>query len=154
MTVWLVRHAKAGSRQRWDGPDDLRPLTKAGERQAAGLQETLADEHIDAVISSAYVRCRQTVQPLAHVRRLPITLHDALLEGASLDELGKLLEDLEVVSAVLCTHGDVVENLVARLAADRVPLDGDLAWPKGSTWALEVNGGRVHAARYLPPFEA
>lgn len=153
MSIWLVRHAKAGSRQRWDGPDDLRPLTKGGHRQAEGLGLALAGEPVETVLSSSYVRCRQTVAPLAHRRRLPVLLHDALLEGAPLEALLELLSELETDSAVLCSHGDVIENLLTRLATDRVPLDGELVWPKGSAWALEVNGGHVYRGRYLPPYE-
>ncbi len=153
MSIWLVRHGKAGNRQRWDGPDDLRPLTKVGQRQAEGLGLALADAAIECVLSSSYVRCRQTVEPLAHRRRLPVLLHDALVEGAPLEDLLKLLSDLETDSAVLCSHGDVIGNLLTHLAADRVPLDGELVWPKGSAWSLELNGGAVHRGRYLPPYE-
>jgi 8-oxo-dGTP diphosphatase len=34
VSVLLVRHAKAGDREKWEAPDDLRPLTAKGEAQA------------------------------------------------------------------------------------------------------------------------
>ena len=39
MTVYLVRHAKAGERGVWDGDDQLRPLSGRGHLQARGLLE-------------------------------------------------------------------------------------------------------------------
>ena len=38
----LVRHGKAGRRDQWDGPDDLRPLSNTGQRQAAAIKKVLA----------------------------------------------------------------------------------------------------------------
>jgi phosphohistidine phosphatase SixA len=35
--IYLVRHAKAKNRLGWTEPDDLRPLTKMGFRQAEAL---------------------------------------------------------------------------------------------------------------------
>src|SRR4029450_12083013 len=39
----LVRHADAGDKDRWQGPDRLRPLSLAGQAEAAGLGIGLAD---------------------------------------------------------------------------------------------------------------
>jgi broad specificity phosphatase PhoE len=39
----LVRHANAGDKSRWQGPDSLRPLSSAGQAQAAGLVVRLED---------------------------------------------------------------------------------------------------------------
>jgi broad specificity phosphatase PhoE len=59
--AYLIRHAKAGDRGAWQGPDELRPLTKGGARQADGLAERLGGEPIARVISSPAVRCLDTV---------------------------------------------------------------------------------------------
>ncbi len=64
-TILLVRHAKAGSRSRWHGDDDLRPLTPAGRRQADELSSLLRLFGPTRVHSASPVRCRQTVEPLA-----------------------------------------------------------------------------------------
>ena len=44
MSIFVVRHAKAGSRDSWDGDDLLRPLTKAGRRQAEAVADRLVAE--------------------------------------------------------------------------------------------------------------
>ena len=37
VTIFLIRHGKAGSRREWDGDDSLRPLSRPGVAQAQGL---------------------------------------------------------------------------------------------------------------------
>ncbi len=44
VTSYLVRHAKAGSRERWTAPDRDRPLTAAGRIQAVALVEPARTE--------------------------------------------------------------------------------------------------------------
>ena len=43
----LVRHADAGEKGGWDGPDALRPLSPMGRRQAEGLVVRLEDYPVD-----------------------------------------------------------------------------------------------------------
>jgi 8-oxo-dGTP diphosphatase len=151
LNVYLIRHGKAGSRSDWDGPDELRPLSKAGRRQAKGLAKLLRNEPIARVVSSAYVRCVQTVAPLAESKGLPVEVADELAEGTPLDEVLRLIEKVADKPTVLCTHGDVVENLRSHLHERRVPLEGGLVFAKGSTWVFDVEGGDIRRGRYLPP---
>ena len=85
MAIYVVRHAKAGDRGEWEGDDRLRPLTKSGDRQAEALAAWLKKEPIDAVLSSGYLRCVQTLEPLAAQRKLPIEPRKDLEEGAGGD---------------------------------------------------------------------
>jgi 8-oxo-dGTP diphosphatase len=153
VTLYVVRHAKAGSRAKWEGSDDQRPLTKPGRRQAAGLVELLAGEGITRVLSSPYVRCRQTVEPLAERLRLPVDLADALEEGASLRDTLALIDKLDDERAVLCTHGDVIGWLLDHCARQGVHLPDDRL-EKGSTWVFETEAGAIVEGRYLPPPES
>ena len=68
----LVRHAHAGDKSRWQGPDRLRPLSLAGQAEAAGLVVRLEDFPIERILTSPTLRCRQTVEPLTRDRRLRI----------------------------------------------------------------------------------
>jgi phosphohistidine phosphatase SixA len=145
--VLLIRHAEAGDRERWKGDDRLRPLTRPGRRQAQALVDQLRDTPIARVLSSPYVRCVQSVEPLADARGLTVERTEDLAEGAGHGPLRRLLG--EVGDAALCTHGDVVHDLLEWLDHHGVVLDGGMA--KGSTWALDVIHGEVVEARYLPP---
>jgi len=143
--VLLVRHADAGDRARWKGDDRLRPLSARGRCQARALVDQLAPYGAVRVVSSAYVRCVETVEPLARARRLPVETSDALAEGASRDEACALLERVAGTAAVLCTHGDVAGEVLEAMGRTSDPC------AKGSTWVLEPDGGRLVAVRYLEP---
>jgi broad specificity phosphatase PhoE len=94
VTLYLVRHAKAGSRRDWEGPDRDRPLSRKGRRQAEGLVELLADRPVRRVLSSPYLRCVQTVEPLAEKLGLPVEQVAALGEDAAPAEAVELLRAL------------------------------------------------------------
>lgn len=149
MTVYLVRHARAGRRSTWAGDDAKRPLSKAGRRQALGLVTMLGDVDIRQVVASPYVRCRQSVEPLAARLRLKVDFADELAEGAHLHEVLRLVEKVSDHTTVLCTHGDVVELLLTHVKAHGIKT-GKLRMEKGSAWALDTNGGIITGALYLP----
>jgi len=155
MAVHLVRHARAGDRERSDEPDELRPLTKKGERQARALVDQFADVTISRVLSSRYLRCRQTVEPLAEHVGLPIEEHSALLETADLEDLWSLIETLIGApgDVVMCTHGNLIGPVIDRLHRRGVPIDSpDRDCSKGSTWTIESgSNGAFARAAYTPP---
>jgi 8-oxo-dGTP diphosphatase len=150
VTVYLVRHARAGSRGRWRGDDALRPLSKVGRAQADGIARRLGKKSIDVIVSSPYVRCVGTIEPLAARKRLDVETSDALAEGARLEQALRLLEKVQDRDAVLCTHGDVIEGLLDHVGRHGVKLN-DHRMEKGSIWVLEVGEGGVEKARYVPP---
>ena len=151
MTVYLLRHARAGRRSAWKGDDELRPLSKVGRRQAATLvDELLANAEIEQIVSSPYVRCVQSVELLAQSRDLPIDVADELREGAPLEDALRLFEKVSGHPTVLCTHGDIVEALLTQFKANGVKV-GKIRMEKGSVWAFETRNGRVTKATYLPP---
>jgi phosphohistidine phosphatase SixA len=150
--VYLIRHAKAGNRLRWTEPDELRPLTKPGRRQADALVELLAEQPFSRLLSSPYVRCVQTLEPLAEARDLPLETTQLLAEGAVVDDALELMLSIAGDGpTALCTHGDVMMDTVEELLAAGIPLPEPLEFEKGATWILDVRGGAFVAARYLPP---
>ena len=131
---YLVRHAHAGNKRAWAGPDSARPLSIAGRQEAHGLLTRLRDYPISRILSSPSVRCLQTVEPLAQRRGHRVESADVLGVDADPTDLVALL-----IGAAL-----------TRLVGER--FEGDsLSWPKGSTWVLKVTEGRIEDARYLPP---
>jgi broad specificity phosphatase PhoE len=148
-TLYFVRHAKAGSRSHWVGDDRLRPLSKKGIQQAGALVEVLAPFPVASIHSSPYLRCVQTVEPLARARRLVVGQTTALAEGAGLQGAMKLVNDLHLDDAVLSTHGDVVWELVEELVRRRLVKASQRGFEKGSTWVVEVEDGVPHGARFI-----
>jgi phosphohistidine phosphatase SixA len=156
MAVYLVRHAVAQSRSDYgDGDDDLRPLTKRGERQAARLTDMLAEADVRRNFSSPAVRCVNTVAPLARKLGLEVRTVAALVEGSGGRGAYDLVRDCarRKGDSVLCTHGDIVPEVLRRIARDGAALPDELRWAKGSTWILETDGDHVIKATYVAPPE-
>jgi phosphohistidine phosphatase SixA len=149
-TFYVVRHAKAGSRSHWSGDDRKRPLSQKGEKQAEALIKLFQPFAITEIHSSPYLRCVQTVQPLARARRLQVNQAAALAEGHGLAGLDEFFGDEKLDAVALSTHGDIVWELVELLVQRRVIRAGEGGFEKGSTWVVEVDDGLPVKARYLP----
>jgi phosphohistidine phosphatase SixA len=134
VSLLLIRHATAGDRNAWVGDDRVRPVDDRGRRQSDALVDTLAGYTIDRIVSSPYLRCVQTVEPLAEARGLEIEL-DEELGATRLDEVGEVLERLRGEKVAVCTHGDL-------------PWLGDRKFKKGATWVLD---GELEPTRYIKP---
>jgi broad specificity phosphatase PhoE/8-oxo-dGTP pyrophosphatase MutT (NUDIX family) len=153
-TLFLVRHGAAGDRNAWEGDDHLRPLSSKGERQATGLVKTLANREIEAIHTSTYLRCIQTVSPLAEATGLEIIEQPELTEGEGGKATRDLLRELAGTNAVLCSHGDVIPEVMEWMVGKGMTLKSQFDCKKGSVWEVEVRGGEFRKARYLPPTEA
>lgn len=154
MTIYLVRHAHAGSRSRWAGPDSERPLSDKGRRQAAAITLELAEAGIIRVLSSEAVRCQQTVAGLAAERGIKVEGHPALAEGAKAKATINLIRQLTAggVDAALASHGDVIPAAMDALARDGVEVEGSRGLPKGTFYTLIVDAdGGVTSAELIDP---
>jgi 8-oxo-dGTP diphosphatase len=134
LSLLLIRHALAGYRDTWVGDDRVRPVDERGRHQSDALVDVLAGYTIDRIVSSPYLRCVQTVEPLAEARGLEIEL-DEQLGATRLDEVGEVLERLRGEKVAVCTHGDL-------------PWLGDRKFKKGATWVLD---GELEPTRYIKP---
>lgn len=138
MIVYLVRHGRAGHRAQWDGDDRLRPLDERGRRQAELLVGQLDGREVGRIASSPYVRCVDTVVPLARARSLELERTDALAEGATADDALELFASAQA-PLVASVHGDLVEDLLGGSAK------------KGETIVLDVEDGEVRVLERWPP---
>ena len=116
----LIRHAHADDKQRWDGPDTLRPLSADGHAEAAGLVVRLEDYPVSRILSSPTLRCHQTVHPLARDRWLRIHHEETL--GVDADPAGvlALLEDPQLSDAAVCTHGELIGQVLTPTGRRRI----------------------------------
>lgn len=153
MTLYLIRHAHAGSRHNWDGPDEQRPLSDKGQAQAERIAQQFADVGVKRIISSPAVRCEQTVEPLAERLGIRVESDDSLMEGTSTGPALKLLHELagEGIDAALCSHGDVIPALVEALEGEGLTGDGHKASAKAGAFILDTDGRRITHALYIPP---
>ena len=150
MTLHLVRHAAAGDRSRWDGDDLERPLDERGRLQAESLADFFADTPIRAVWSSMATRCSQTVAPLAARHERPVELRRELTEGARPNDLLELMRAEALIKGdlVMCSHGDLIPEVLNRLLREGMSVIGGRGCEKGSVWTLEVRGRDIVSGTY------
>ena len=150
-TIRLLRHAPALDRKEWRGGDKLRPLSEEGNDRARTVAEALAEVGVDRVVTSPYLRCVETVRPLAEATGAEIELSDALAEGAGPRATARLVASLYGYNAVLCSHGDVIPALLDHLAPEGLELESPQQCPLGSIWEVDVIGGKPVKARLASP---
>jgi 8-oxo-dGTP diphosphatase len=150
-TLYLVRHARAGDRSSWNGDDRHRPLSKRGRRQAKRLVALLGGHSVDRLLTSPYVRCIQTLEPIAKNRGLKIEERAELEENIPVDGALELVKKLAGSGAMFCSHGDIIPALIDRLQQEGMEVSAPGATKKGSVWIVRSEGGRLVQATYLPP---
>lgn len=92
MTLYIVRHAKAGKRSEWHGPDELRPLSDKGWEQAQAIADKLVELKPSALISSPAVRCMQTLEPLSKATKIEVFADKRLFEHGDVAKMLELLK--------------------------------------------------------------
>lgn len=146
-SILLIRHARAGDRARWVGPDETRPLDGRGRRDAAGLAVLAGYVELTEVYSAPLARCRATVAPLAaaagvQVADCPELAEDAWTRRPAATRTFVARIAGKRAGAALCSQGGVipalVESAAAQLApaAEHLPVRGAIAARKGSVWVL------------------
>jgi phosphohistidine phosphatase SixA len=152
----LVRHGHAGAKKLWEGDDADRPLSGRGRQQAEGLVASLREAGPTRLVSSPFLRCRQTLEPLAQQLSLPLATWDLLRPDADARRLDRWLADTRLQGAVLSTHGETLHALFDLWAGSRAVVRiGHGATTTGSTQkgaAWIVTTDEEHTwARYVRP---
>ena len=78
----------------------------------------------------------QSLEPLAEATGLRIEADERLIEGSSFEESLALLREAPD-RAVLCSHGDVIPELISALARRGMDLTTEPDWRKAALWVLE-----------------
>ena len=151
VTLYIVRHAKAGKRSEWDGPDALRPLSDKGWEQSHAIAETLIDLKPSALISSPAVRCMQTLEPLSKLTKIKIVTDQRLFENGDVAKMIELLEDAQD-STVISSHGDMIPEAIKLLQRRGMEIKSKPDWRKASIWVVErTKNGFTSAVVMAPP---
>lgn len=150
--LYLVRHAKAGERRLWEDDDVDRPLSAKGWKQSELVAKRLAKLDVSTLLSSPYLRCVQTLEPLAKRLKQPIVVEQRLCEDEPFEPVLDLLSELPP-GAVMSSHGDVIPATLAALERRGTEIRTPPDWRKATVWVLKRNkhGDIVHATVWPPP---
>ena len=156
MPLFLVRHAKAGKRSKWledpanDNDDRKRPLDDKGILQAAALADRLTDFAPTLLLSSPFMRCIQTLEPLGSIISVIVTPDERLAEDNPFEPILELLESCPD-NAVLCSHGDMIPMVTDALERRGMVVTGMRDSRKASVWVLERQKGIIVRGHAWPP---
>ncbi|MFY1700876.1 NUDIX hydrolase [Micromonospora sp. WMMA1923] len=156
-TVLLLRHARAGKRATWSGPDTARPLDATGRAQARALAPLVALTGPVRLLSASVRRCVQTLDPAAALLDLPIEVagdfdepvggqqpeERALAAAARLAEFATGGQPVAV-----CSQGKVIPGALAQLTGS-AGSTGEFTTPKAGGWLLAFTAGGLVATDRL-----
>lgn len=160
MEILLIRHAHAGERQP-GGSDRYRALSPEGFDQAQAMAQAMADRPVRSFLASPATRCVQTIEPSALSKAMEVEEREEFWEGSNIDDVMVLLDNLvraafneaattdaEPAAIVVCSHGDIIPEVVERLSHAGVEITGR-GCERASTWILTHDGDDWQGARYL-----
>ena len=108
----LVRHCEAAGQE----PDA--PLTQAGRREALELANFLSAFPIDAVVTSAYLRARQSAEPLADLLHLGVEvdprLNERVLSPYPIDNWREVVRDSFADPDLRASGGESANDVLRR----------------------------------------
>jgi len=156
LTIDIVRHMKAKNREKWTAPQDERPLTKLGKRQADfHVEAVLTGEPIGAIYTSPARRCTSTIAPLAVRLGLEGRVEPMLAEGQSLQQTMRLLDTLRerhpAGRIVLCSHGDTIPAMLAGIAGSHATSLPPSLKGFGGWYRIRLEGDDATIERFDPP---
>ena len=116
----LLRHAKAVTRDEWQGEDDDRPLDSYGQNQAKRLLAMYQVFNLEQIHSSDAVRCYDTVVAIAKGLNIKLEVTGKLSESTFKKDKEKAFDyakDLMKLneSVLLCSHNPILPKMLNKL---------------------------------------
>jgi 8-oxo-(d)GTP phosphatase len=116
----LLRHAKAVTRDEWQGEDDDRPLDSYGQNQAKRLLAMYQVFNLEQIHSSDAVRCYDTVVAIAKGLSIKLEVTGKLSESTFKKDKEKAFDyakDLIKLneSVLLCSHNPILPKMLNKL---------------------------------------
>jgi 8-oxo-dGTP diphosphatase len=125
----FLRHAKAVSRDVWQGDDCERPLDDLGEKQARRLLATYQVFNLTQIHTSDALRCYNTVYPLSKGLGVKLEVTGKLSEAGFRKDKERAFEYAKEllkaeVSALICSHNPILPKLLSKLS-NRLEIKAD-----------------------------
>ena len=144
----LLRHAKALSRDEWQGDDDDRPLDSLGQMQAKRLLSIYQAFNLEQIHTSDAIRCYDTVEPMAKALGLRLEVSNNLSESAfkkdkedAFDYARDLIKSDK--RALLCSHNPILPKVLNKLTKKSdVESDEEKLYP-ADAWVIHRIGKEI-----------
>jgi len=138
LKLYLVRHGNAGDPDRWEGPDDSRPLSERGRRDLRRTAAVLARrETVDVLCTSPLVRAVQTAEIVAEALEIDdVQVLEELRPDVPVQQVLERVAQLDGKRLGLVGHDPQMTGLVAALSGQ--PPER-LRFPKGAVVRFDVN---------------
>ena len=144
----LLRHAKAVTRDEWQGEDDDRPLDSYGQNQAKRLLAMYQVFNLEQIHSSDAVRCYDTVVAIAKGLSIKLEVTGKLSESTFKKDKEKAFDyakDLMKLneSVLLCSHNPILPKMLNKLTKkSEVDADEGKLSP-GDGWVIHRIGKEI-----------
>jgi 8-oxo-(d)GTP phosphatase len=153
-TLIIVRHTKALERGDWDAEDSKRTLDERGITQSEQLIQHLEPFGIDEIYSSNYIRCVQTVTPLAQSRGLKITeipnLNEANFEfdpERAISFANAVKQDEKNI--LICSHNPVIPTMLRGILNTKLKNKDLIKLEPGDAWIVHRVRGEIVGLDFL-----
>ena len=125
ITVYLVRHA-----ERADEPRQDPPLTEKGNLRSQELARVLANANVKAIITSQFLRTKQTGEALSKKLNIPVTSISLSLNPSnprqvsaqSTEEVTNKILERRGESVLVIGHSNSIPDVIKMLGGDVVPV--------------------------------
>ena len=153
-TLIIVRHTKALERGDWDEDDSKRTLDERGLAQSEALIQHLEPFGIDEIYSSDYIRCVETVTPLAQSRGLKITeipnLNEANFEfdpERAISFANAVKQDEKNI--LICSHNPVIPTMLRGILNTKLKNKDLIKLEPGDAWIVHRVRGEIVGLDFL-----
>lgn len=146
MKLYFLRHGKADWPD-WDQPDDERPLTEEGKKEAAAVAKLLARLEIAPVIlTSPLPRASQTAEIAGKHLKAKVRVEPLLRPGFDAARLGKLLKHFSGKSLMVVGHEPDFTRTISQLTGANTKMS------KAGVALIELETGPMKGVlRWLVP---
>lgn len=101
-TFILIRHAEKENGNSMSGGSKDPNLTEAGKKRADNLVSIFKNTSLQAIYSTAFIRTKDTVTPLAMAKGMTVINYEAFKQ----EEIDKILKDFEGGTILICGHSN------------------------------------------------
>jgi phosphohistidine phosphatase len=146
MRLYFLRHGEARPPD-WKGPDDERPLTKAGRKEVHEVAEFLLrlKAKVDVILTSPLPRAAQTADIAAEHFKVRVREERLLSPGFRSEDLKRILRKYPAQVLMLVGHEPDFSEVVEAVSG------GDVKISKAGVALLDLDGSEGKLLWLFPP---